>query len=147
MMKPFEFWSEKLRESMKNRMIHDITDLNASSCLTYMIAADSAALPFGSDAMKAYAEEGNTAYYVKVQISLKTDMMCIRFCKYEGSPAELTMIAEPQTEEGKEIYRTLLSFAFENGVKIKRYVMLNNTMIGEESAYALYFEPAAVSVN
>ncbi len=139
-----EHWNEKINAHFPEYVIENLTDFNASTCFTYFIGTDGCRFRMGSEEWNAYLAEGNTAYYAKLQISCKAPILCLQFYQYEASATEPESQGKPFTEDGKAVYRAALKLAFDEHLKIKRRFIMKKEMMGEQSVYEFYFEPAPV---
>ncbi len=137
-----EHWNEKINKYFPEYFADNLTDFNDSTCFTYWLGTDGCRFRMGSKDLNVYLAEGNTAYYAKLQISCKAPLFCLQFYKYEGSGTDPESQGRPFTDDGKAVYRAALNFAFEEHLKIKRRFILMKEMIGEQTAYEFYFEPA-----
>lgn len=141
-----KYWNEKMKEVFPDQYFDNLTDFNYSTCFTYFIGCDGCEFRLGSKELSAYLKDGNTAYYVKVQMSLREPVMCIVFCKYEGSGTAFFTSESPYTQSQQSVYRRLTELAKKNDFKIvlcselmKKIVCISDK---QQNAYNYLFEEA-----
>ncbi len=132
-----EYWNEKMTAYLSDCFWDNLTDFNYTTCHTYFVAADENRFAIGSQELGAFLSTGNVAYYVKMQISCKAPLMCVAFCKYDGSPTEFSTSGNPYTGAQKEIYGKIKQLADESNLQIA----LCSDM--PDATYQEYFETEA----
>lgn len=132
-----EYWNEKLTTYLADYFRDNFTDFNNSTCHTYFVASDENRFSIGSQALREFLFAGNVAYYVKIQISCKAPLVCVAFCKYDGSSTAFHTSGNPYTKTQKEIYGEIERFSSDNNLQITLYSDIS------EATYQEYFETEA----
>ncbi len=132
-----DYWNNKLTTYLSDYFWDNLTDFNYATCHTYFVAADENRFAIGSQELGEFLSAGNVAYYVKMQISCKAPLMCVAFCKYDGSQTAFSTSGNPYTQAQKEIYGKMKQLADENKLQITMYSDMS------EVAYQEYFETEA----
>lgn len=132
-----EYWNEKLTTYLADYFWDNFTDFNNSTCHTYFVASNENRFSVGSQALREFLFAGNVAYYVKIQISCKAPLVCVAFCKYDGSPTAFHISGNLYIQNQKEIYGEIERFSGDNTLQIT----LCSDM--SEGTYQEYFETEA----
>lgn len=131
------YWNDKLTVYLPDCFWDNLTDFNHSTCNTYFVASDKNRFAIGSQDLGVFLSAGNAAYYVKIQISCKAPLMCVAFCKYDGSPTAFSTSGDPYTQAQNEIFGKIRQLAAESKLQIMMYTDMSAT------AYQEYFETEA----
>lgn len=138
------YWDVYLKKYLSDSFIDNFTDFSDSTCFTYFIPCDRTAFRVGSKELIEYLHDGNTVCYLKFQISLRAPIACAVFLTYDSSPTSMKMTEEPLDHFQEEILSTVSLFAKEQGLRLRKYSDLVDTMSElspKESVYSYLFEP------
>ena len=139
------YWDAIIKKHLHDCFVDNFTDFSDSTCFTYFIACDNCRFPLGSQYLMNFLNAGTCAYYIKVQISIRTPILCVLLCKYDGSPTALQTCEEPYTKSQQCTYSAILQFAKENGLEIAKYSELTQRVVStlpkKQTAYSFFFEP------
>lgn len=115
-----EYWKQKLETCFSQNYIDDITDLNYSTCFTYLVSLNKN--NEGLNSMDLLLKEDDS-YFMEILISSKKPLITMHFWKYpQNSEGKILKSSEEPYLKNHEIfYIKYLSFVKEND-----FILLNN---------------------
>lgn len=141
--KKSDYWKENLDTYFNNLFIDDLTDLNYSTCLTYLITLSDINKSLFSKKSDILLES-NDLYFLEVLISIEKPLVTFHFWKYlkkeNGIDKGILVSSVPYLKEHDIYYKKIIKFITDNNLLFISTINLKTKVLAEQTPVSLYYK-------